>query len=514
MLTRTLVVTAVLLLPQHLGHIEFATSTRSADAQARFVSGLAWLHNFGYDEAIDEFRKAQAIDPGFAMAYWGEAMCHFRPVWRIENLTEGRAALAKLGDSRDDRLAKAGTARERAYLEAVETLFGDTDQQIVRHTAFSDAMRRIAEQYPDDLDAAAFYAFGLIGLVPVGVYEDTRLDVAGAAAERAFALNPRHPGAAHAVIHAYDDRERASRALAAAKAYATIALASSHARHMPAHVFLQLGMWDEAATSDEAAWDAAVAHAKHRGLSAADRDYHPLSWLVYEYVQQGRFDRSRGALRPLEEALAADPKPWMKNELATWRAYYIVGSGRWAEVADRRAFDNADELFALGYAAAKTKDLDRARMTLGVMKKVAATDSEPSRRELATIMERQLAAVIGAAGGAMDAALAAARAASELEDQTPRATGRPHPVKSSHELYGELLLQANRPAEAKKQFERALWRVANRSSSVLGLARAAAAAGDSTTARTYYERFLRNWRLADQTRPEVAEARLATSARP
>jgi tetratricopeptide (TPR) repeat protein len=326
-------------------------------------------------------------------------------------------------------------------------------------------------------------------------------------AERAFARDSRHAGAAHAVIHAYDDRERASRALPAARAYATIALTSSHARHMPAHVFVQLGMWDQAAASDEAAWQAAVSHAKARGLTAGQRDYHPLSWLVYEYVQQGRFDLSRSALKPLEDALVADPQPWMKNELATWRAYYIVGSGRWTEVATQHGFDNADELFALGYAAAKTKDMAKARATLDVMKKVAATDVVESRRQLAAIMERQLTAVTSAAAGAMDAALVAARAAAELEDKTPRSTGRPHPVKSSHELYGELLMQAGRPAEAKAQFERALWRVTNRSSSVLGVARAAAAADDAATARKYYDLFLRNWKLADGGRAEVAEAR-------
>jgi tetratricopeptide (TPR) repeat protein len=509
MLTRALAIAALLVVPQQAGRVAFPTSTTSTAAQARFETGLAWLHNFGYDEAIEEFRKAQALDPGFAMAYWGEAICHYRPVFRIENLTAGRAVLAKLGASAAERQAKAVTARERAYIEAAEVLFGGPGDQNARHAAFAEALRRIFELHKD-VDAAALYALALIGMVPVGVYDDPRLERAGAAAERALALNPKHPGAAHAVIHAYDDRERAPRALEAAKTYAAIAWSSSHARHMPAHVFVQLGRWAEAVASDEAAWEAAVSHASERGLSASQRDYHPLSWLVYEYVQQGRFDRSRNALKPLEEALKTDPKPWITNELATWRAYYIVGSERWAELANRHAFDNADELFALGYAAAKSNDLKKASATLDVMRKVAATDAVPSRRELAVIMERQLAAAISAAAGTMEAALAAARSAAELEDKMPRSTGRPHPVKSSHELYGELLLQAKRPAEARTQFERSLWRVSNRSSSVIGLARAAAAAGDIAAARKHAELFLSNWRLADQGRPEIVEARQLT----
>ena len=140
----------------------------------------------------------------------------------------------------------------------------------------------------------------------------------------------------------------------------------------------------------------------------------------------------------------------MKNELATWRAYYIVGSGalgRSGRPAGRSTTPTSCS--RSGYAAAKTNDLAKARATLDVMKKVAATESEPSRRELAAIMERQLAAVISAAGGRTGRRVAPLRAAAELEDKTPRATGRPHPVKSSHELYGELLLAGERPGRGE-----------------------------------------------------------------
>lgn len=494
------------------GAIRFPTSTTSAEAQAHFLRGLVWLHNFGYDEALREFRAAQQVDSSFAMAYWGEAMCHYRPVWHLEDLASGREALTRLGLTREARAAKAPTERERAYLEAAEAVFSDQSKP-ARDRAFVTAMQGIAMRDPEDVDAAVFAAFGLIGMVAPGAYDDQRLDEAGALAERAFAAQPQHPGAVHAVIHAYDDRERAPRALAAARMYAKLAPESSHAQHMPAHIFVQLGMWDNAVASDEAAWQASDAHVTAHGLPMAGRDFHPLSWLVYEYVQQGRFDRSRGALKPLEDALAASPQPWMKNELATWRAYYIVGSGRWTEVADRQAFDNADELFALGFAAARSGDLGKAMATLEIMGKVAATDREPSRRQVAAIMERQLGAAIMAAQDRLLQALDRAAEAASLEDLAPRSTGRPHPVKSSHELYGELLLEARRPQEAMKQFERALWRASNRSSSVLGLARAAAAAGNRDAARRHYTQFLDNWKSADQTRPEIKEARAFLSQR-
>ena len=146
---------------QQLGRVEFPTSTKSAPAQAHFTTGLAWLHSFGYDEAIDEFRKAQALDPGFALAYWGEAMSHYRPIWRIEDLPAARAALAKLAAPAESRCAKAGTDRERAYLAAAEALFDPSAPQSTRHEGFAEGMRRLSEQDPKDVDAAVFYVFTL-----------------------------------------------------------------------------------------------------------------------------------------------------------------------------------------------------------------------------------------------------------------------------------------------------------------------------------------------------------------
>ena len=233
--------------------------------------------------------------------------------------------------------AKAGTARERAYLDAAETLFAEPGDQLARHAAFAEAMRRISEQHPDDVDAAVLYVFALIGLVPVGVYDDPRLERAGAAAERAFALNPAAP--------------RARRMPSSMRT--TIASGPPVRSRRPGPT--RKSRWRRAMRgicprTCSSSWECGTkpwprmkprgtprsSHAKQRGLTASQRDYHPLSWLVYEYIQQGRFDRSRDALKPLEEALAADPKPWMKNELATWRAYYIVGSERWTEAANRR----------------------------------------------------------------------------------------------------------------------------------------------------------------------------------
>ena len=286
-----------------LGRISFPTSGAAA-AQAAFIRGVLLLHSFEYDEAIDAFRQAQKADPGFAMAYWGEALAYNQPLWLNENLDKARAVLGRLAGTRAARQAKAPTAREKGYLDAVERLFGDGDKPS-RDRAYTERMAQLHAQFPEDDEASAFYALALLSTIPSG---ERNLPVSLKAGEIALAIlkkNPEHPGANHYALHAFDDGEHAARALQAAKTYARIAPASSHARHMPSHVFLPLGMWDEAVASDESAFAASVEIAKRKGLPSSQYDFHALSWLHYEYLQQGRFAKAREAMKTVEDAIRA-----------------------------------------------------------------------------------------------------------------------------------------------------------------------------------------------------------------
>src|SRR6185369_11672601 len=254
-----------------LGRISFPTSG-SPQAQPAFLRGVLLLHSFEYDDAIASFRDAQKVDPGFVLAYWGEALCYNQPLWLNENLDKARATLGRLAASREARQAKATTAREKGYLDAVERLFGDGAKP-ARDRAYADRMAQLHAQFPEDDEAATFYALALLSTIPPG---ERNLPVSLKAGEIALAVlkrNPEHPGANHYALHSFDDGEHASRALQAAKTYARIAPASSHARHMPSHVFLPLGMWDEAVASDESAFAASVAFAKRKGLSPSQYDF-------------------------------------------------------------------------------------------------------------------------------------------------------------------------------------------------------------------------------------------------
>lgn len=511
-----------------LGTISFPTSG-APDAQPHFIRGVLWLHNMGYEDAIDAFREAQRVDPGFAMAYWGEALSHSQPLWFHEDRDAARAVLAKLAPTPAERAAKAATARERGYLEAVETLFGD-GSLAVRAKAYADRMTTLAAAFPDDDEAKVLLALAVLAVMPSGDASLPFRERAGALAEAVFARNPEHPGAAHYILHAYDHGALAHRGLAAARAYARIAPASSHALHMPAHAFVQLGLWDEAAATDLRSWEASVAWARDRGHSVALRDFHSLTWLHYQWTQLGRFQDALTAIRWVDEARAviapgadigghhyadshigrgSGPEA-LRNDRGSMRARYVIESERWFEMRDQTTFDNIDELFALGMSAVKLGDLPRASAAIGQLQQAAKQD--PAMREQAAIMIMEMIAMLELAQGNVEEALSAIRDAVTLQDAMPKPIGRPYPVKGADELFGELLLQMGRPVEAMAWFERTLTRTPNRSRAVLGLARAAARAGDVATSRKAYEQFLANWANADPDLPEIAEARAALGA--
>src|SRR5262245_14546905 len=481
-----------------LGTVTFPNSG-SPKAQADFLRGVAWLHSFGYEDAIDAFRAAQKIDPGFALAYWGEALAFSQPLWMFEEPDKARAALAKLGPTAEARLAKAPTAREKGFLTAVEALWGASNTA-ARAAAYAEAMAKVAADNPIDDEAQSFYALALLGTLPRGDASLPTRQQAGAIAEAVFKRNPNHPGAAHYLIHAYDHGALAPKALTAARAYATIAPAASHALHMPAHTFLQLGLWDEAAATDEASWNASVAWASKRGLPASSRDFHSLSWLQYEWTQQGRFAKTKSALAFIDEAMKgsvasaqigghhyADSEIGrgsgelaLRNDRGSMRARYIVESERWGEMRGQTSFDNIEELFALGLSAVNLGDAPRVQAAIEQFRKASGIEQSPELREQSDIMLRELEALDTFARGQHAAAFAIMDRAAALQAKMPKPIGRPFPVKGADELYGELLLQTSRAKEAAVWFERALARTPNRSRAVLGLARAHRNSGDAS----------------------------------
>ncbi len=520
-----------------LGRISFPNSGAAA-AQAAFIRGVLLLHSFEYDDAIAAFREAQRIDPNFALAYWGEALSYDQPLWYNENVEKARAALNRLAPTPAARQAKAPTAREKGYLDAVERLFG-SGSKAERNRAYADRMGELSRANPADDEAAAFYALALLGTIPDGQRDLATSMQAGAIASAILKRNPQHPGAAHYTLHAYDDGEHAAMALQAARLYAKIAPASSHAQHMPSHAFLPLGLWDEAAASDESAWQTSINLARRKGLSAAQYDYHALGWLHYEYLQQGRFDKAR-SLEPLvDQAMAAEAsrsgRPAMpghdissaagphrveseigrgsgalslRNERGSMRARFIVESRRWELMKGQGSFDNVDELFALGLASVRLGDIARVEAALEQLDGARRAAPDPTNKQLAEIMYRQVGGLYQMMRGQKAEGLAAIESAMQLEAQMPKPIARPYPIKPAGELYAETLLSIGDAAGAVRAFQAALARTPRRAASMIGLARAAAAAKQPALAAKTAREFLAMWKRADVGRPELKEAQV------
>jgi tetratricopeptide (TPR) repeat protein len=513
------------------GRLSFPTSETGA-AQAAFERGILDLHNFEYDEAIIAFREAQTRSPAFAMAYWGEALCYTQPLWFNEQLAQAREVLTKLGPTTEARAARAPTPREKAYLGAIEQLFGRGDHT-ARFRGFADHLAEIARRFPDDDEARVFESLALLATIPEGVRQPEVSMKAGALAAGILAKNPRHPGAAHYVLHAYDDGEHNAMALPAARIYATLAPQSSHALHMPSHAFLPLGMWDEAARSDEASWAASVAWVARTGRTINQEDFHSLSWLHFEYLQQGRFAKARetAALvsRALDETLkhsgassgsAVAPMGHMaseigrgydatglRNELANMRARSIIEGSDWHLMKGSSRFDNVDELFALGLSSVANDDFARADAVVGELAKASRTIPDRDAADVASIMSDEVTALLSIARRRPGDGLALLARAAARETSRPKPIARPYPAKPAGELYAEALTGLGQPAAAIVEYRKVLARLPRRPVALLGLARAAGAAGDVALARRSADEFLQIWHLADADRPELAEAR-------
>jgi tetratricopeptide (TPR) repeat protein len=522
--------------PGKLGTVAFPASC-SNHAQANFLRGVAALHSFWYEVALDEFRESTTIDPNCTMGYWGEAMAHNHPLWGDPQETEeARKVLAKINNT--PKL----TSREFAYLQAVKVLYGEGEKP-VRDRAYSAAMEKLSRDYPNDIEAALYYALSLMGTVgaedPAGLQIRLR---AGAIASDVYQKNPNHPGAAHYILHAYDDPEHAAQALPAAQRYAEIAPEAPHALHMPSHIFLQLGMWPEAAASNEASWRASDQWVKRKNLAISKRDYHGLHWLMYIYLQQGRHNKAEELLTVMRQSLAEFPKDDPFNLMfgtftyASMTAAFVAETERWdaaeqllgsphAKAEDSRSQAGSSlnlmqayivvpqipAIFTRGLAAAAqgSPDAQKYMAELNAIREEQSGAKEPFIAQvvkMTEIQELEIAAMFNVAKGNFDDAIKTVKHATALEDAMPPPSGPPTVIKPPYELFGEILLRAGHPKEAAQQFANSLRRHPNRARSLLGAARAAAKNGDPQGAAHAYAQFSRQWQQGDAKVRELLEA--------
>ncbi len=476
----------------NLGAIDFPNSG-SKEAQEPFLRGVGALHNFWFEEAGEAFKSAQEIDPGFALAYWGEAMSENHPLWAEQDIAAARAVLLRLAATRKERVEKAPTERERLYMEAIETLYGEGDK-LARDIAYEKAMARLHERFPEDVEAAAFYALSLLGTVRPGEKGFSRQMRSGAIALDLFQKHPDHPGAAHYVIHSFDDPEHAPLALPAADRYAVVAPEAHHALHMPSHIFLQHGMWDRVARSNQQSYDASAKWVERKGLSIDKRDYHSLQWRAYANLQRGVYTDSLAAIEIVGAAAKEIQSQRLERIKTSMLAAHMIETNRYedlplpaGELDTSRYSSTANLVLAIGMGASKAGNAAKTSEAAAIVAGLKGKSDDPYTQKTYAIMERELQGLASMAKGDMEAATAALEEATSIEEMLDPPSGPVYPLKPSHELYGEVLAAAGRHKDAIAAFQTSLKRTPNRTASLLGLARSSVAVGDSETATRAYE---------------------------
>ena len=513
-----------------LGHVHMDTSC-SPSVSADFDRALAMLHNFWFARALEAFKKVIQADPQCAMAYWGAAMTYNHPFWDAPTREDESAAWALVQKGRQ---TTKKTPREEMYLDAVAALYKDAGagSKSERDEAYKNAMKAVYEKYPDD-EVKLFYGLSILGTIKEGTPGFERQAVAAKLFEEVYAKKPEHPGALHYLIHVYDDPEHAVDGLKAARAYAKAAAAVPHAQHMPSHIFTRLGYWVESAAANENAWRTSEDDVKRAGESGEYRDFHSLNYLQYAYLQLGRYrdakrvtDMIKAEYEALPNKKTALDTPELQARHVRGRtiyalpdrvaygyfdmlARYIVETGTWQEVpkiplvAPSRDFVAMKlQLQAIAADAAGAK---------AAANQIVALSNEPGQhpfvKQIITMQAKEAEAIAARASGDIEGAMAMMNEAVAVEDSIYALSQPPYPIIPVHELYGTMLLEVKRPAEAMKHFTETLKRTPGRPKAIYGIARAAESLGDRQTAMKRYTEFLELWKQADKDRPEIAKAR-------
>ena len=488
---------------EQIGTFEFPTSA-SGEAQRHFTLGVGYLHSFGWKQARTEFRKAQEIDPDFALAYWGESLTYNHPLIPVlQDPDSPQDTLNRLGSTSEERLSKAPTNREKGFLRAAEA-FAFTEGSLGdKRLAWMYAMLDLYEEFPEDREVIAFTAVAMLSGATVSkdnrvlnnflTESGTEISMqAGAMAMDIFRENPNHPGAAHYIIHSFDHPTYAPLALSAAEKYASIAPAVSHARHMPTHIFIQHGMWDRVAEWNDSAflagWDL-----WEPGDAAGDQN-HSSDWGQYGDLQRGNFDRSEMWINRASDVLANNPGDGRSTgTLKTMKARHIIETENW-ETYELTDSLNSDELLALGLSAANLGDLDLAQAVADRLEDLSS--QSPSNTTL-NLISMEISALTMFKKGQEDEAVALLmEAVSVAENQSPP-RGAASPLKPVHELAGDLLLAMGSHDKAAELYETSLGRMANRPRALLGAARSYAGMSDEYNARQKFQAFYSLWKDTD-----------------
>ena len=478
-----------------LGELQHGFTLNEA-TQEKFEEGLLLLHNFEYDDALTAFEEATAQDSTEVLTHWGEAMCHYKALWRLQNTEKGKAIVSRLGDTKEERLASIDDPMEKAMWEMVEIMYGDGEFD-ERNKMITAHLASLHKQNPQHQEIAAFYALSLIWSTDEYGDGSDDLRLAASIADNILTLNPLHPGALHYKIHALDGPTSAKDAHKAADAYAKVAADAAHALHMPSHIYLALGEWDGVVNSNQVSYDASVTRMKNLELTDGARGYHSFAWLHYGLLQQGRYAAAEQVLKDMLTYVPKDPTKGARGYLIGMQSRQLAESGTVSaetqldtdvDVEDiglmaksmrsylkaQLAFQQEDinamdeEIKWLSnqiFQASQEVEGDGISMCAAGTSRYAPTENAIRSAEVVIAQIEGLKALIADNDELFETHMKKAVA---LEDQTNYPTGPPRITKPSFEQYGEWLLAEGKYSLALEQFEKALERMPRRSKSLIG----------------------------------------------
>jgi len=498
-----------------LGTVAFPVSC-APNVQKPFERGVALLHSFWYEEAEKEFQQISSENPNCAMAHWGIAMSLWHQLW---NHPDAQVINRGMDEVHEAKTTDAPvTPREKTYIAAIAAYYSDSKklEHEARAKAYSDAMKKVYESYPDDHEAAAFYALSLLASEP---HDDTTFanrKRAAAILEKLFATEPDHPGVAHYLIHSYDKPQLAQLGLPAARRYSQIAPSAPHALHMPSHIFARVGLWQDDINSNLASI-AATRKTAAMHMGGAGHQFHAMDFLFYAYMQSGRDADAKALVEEIRAMPNKHDDMYGKGfdphaaALAHLSALYPIEMHDWPSAAAlppagvAGTAEDSVIYWARAIGSAHLRKPDDVRKDLaaieGIHKKLAAEKSEFADAVESDRKEAQ--AWLSFAEGKDDDAVAALRTIADKEDSVgDEPEGLP-----AREMIADILLEAKRPQQALAEYQTDLKLYPNRFDGLYGAARAAEAAGKQKDATEYYALLLRICDGSTSKRPELGHAK-------
>ena len=498
-----------------LGTVHFPVSC-AASVQQPFARGVALLHSFWYEEAEKEFLQIAKDDPHCAMAHWGVAMSIWHQLWNEPDAKVIARGLEEANTAK--KLAQKATPREQGYIAAIAAFYSDSakSDNAARAKAYSDAMHAVYASYPDDHEAAVFYALSLLASEPHSDATFANRKAAAAILEKLFATEPDHPGVAHYLIHAYDKPQLAQLGIPAARRYAQVAPAAPHALHMPSHIFARVGLWQDDINSNLASV-AATRKTAAMHMGGEGHQFHAMNFLFYAYLQSGRESDARAlmdevrAMPEMHDMYGIGFDPHLATE-AHFAALYPLEMRDWATAAALKPVavpgtaEDSVGYWAKAIGAAHLHHSDEVRKDVGAIEAIHQKFVDDKKSDFAEATEndlRQAQAWLAFAEGRYDDAVEALRPMADKED----ALGDEPQGIPTREMMAEMLLEAKRPQQALVEYQADLKFNPNRFNGLYGAARAAEEAGKQSEANAYYATLLKNCDGGSSTRPELSRAR-------